>query len=381
MYQNTTKKVIEINPELFTLNKSAKHKKDKKIKPKIPLQSNQIKRELMKKIKHYQSKSQDKINKDEKNRILEKADKSNNTNNTNNSNDEIIFDNEFNNSLNFLQELSKDKYQEKIKKQTLKQKKKERKNESFNINLEIPKEFEVDNNELLDDNNNELFSDNTNNNTELLSDNNKLLNNNNELLNSNNNTNDKSLPYGCLKGGFKPTFREWKRLTQKKPLEFNENKLEFNEEPLEFNEEPLEFNENKLENLTLESKPDLSIRQEKLHNLKENYLKKDDNILFEKKVVPVIDRKIKTTKYRLGKHGKKISILIKNNDTRKNIKEDLSKLKKKSIIDIKNYLRKHNLIKIGSNAPNDVLRQIYEQSILAGNVNNKNNNNFLHNNL
>ena len=57
------------------------------------------------------------------------------------------------------------------------------------------------------------------------------------------------------------------------------------------------------------------------------------------------------------------------------------KLKKKSIIDIKNYLRKHNLIKIGSNAPNDVLRQIYEQSILAGNVNNKNNNNFLHNNL
>ena len=83
----------------------------------------------------------------------------------------------------------------------------------------------------------------------------------------------------------------------------------------------------------------------------------------------------------LRKHDKKISVLIKNNSTRKTIKEDLTKLKKKSILDIKNYLRKHNLIKVGSSAPNDVLREIYEQSILAGDINNKNNNNFLVNNL
>ena len=138
MYENKTKKVIEINPDLFTLKKTVKNKKEKKIKPKLPNQSNQVKRELMKKIKDYQKKSQDKINRDEKNRILEKSEKSEKTKE---NNDEIIFDDEFNNSLNFLQELAKDKYQEKIKKQTLKKEKKE--NKENNISLDLPKEFNI----------------------------------------------------------------------------------------------------------------------------------------------------------------------------------------------------------------------------------------------
>ena len=78
---------------------------------------------------------------------------------------------------------------------------------------------------------------------------------------------------------------------------------------------------------------------------------------------------------------KTVSILIKNNTSRKQIKEDISKIKKTSIIDIKNYLRKHNLIKIGSDTPNDVLRQLYEQAILAGDITNINTDNLLHNYL
>ena len=342
MYENKTKKVIEINPDLFTLKKTVKNKKDKKIKPKMPVQSNQVKRELMKKIKDYQKKSQDKINRDEKNKILEKAENSKHDNS-----DGIIFDDEFNNSLNFLQELSKDKYQEKIRKQTLKKERTESK--SNEISLELPKEFNIEKNIEK--------SDNENNNIEFTQDLDKILD-------------KESLPYGCLKGGTKPTFREWKRQTQKKPLEISENL-----------ESRFKINLAKDDNLPTREKSDFSIRQNNLRNLREEYLNKDKNIQLEKKIVPVIDRKVKTTKYKLGKNGKKISILIKNNNTRKTVKEDLTKLKKKSIIDIKNYLRKHNLIKIGSSAPNDVLRHIYEQSILAGDINNKNNNNFLSNNL
>ena len=56
-------------------------------------------------------------------------------------------------------------------------------------------------------------------------------------------------------------------------------------------------------------------------------------------------------------------------------------LRKKCLSEIKEYLRKHNLIKIGSSAPEAVLRQIYENSFLAGNIYNKNPDNLLHNYL
>ena len=117
-------------------------------------------------------------------------------------------------------------------------------------------------------------------------------------------------------------------------------------------------------------------RQKKLDDVKNIFNK--NNL---QKKMQILDRHTKTTKYKLGKHGKTVSILIKNNTSRKQIKEDISKIKKTSIIDIKNYLRKHNLIKIGSDTPNDVLRQLYEQAILAGDITNINTDNLLHNYL
>jgi len=50
-------------------------------------------------------------------------------------------------------------------------------------------------------------------------------------------------------------------------------------------------------------------------------------------------------------------------------------------MDIKNYLSEKNLIKKGSEAPNDVLRKLYEDSILSGNINNLNNDNLVFNYL
>ena len=88
----------------------------------------------------------------------------------------------------------------------------------------------------------------------------------------------------------------------------------------------------------------------------------------------------RTFKYKLGKHANgKVSVLIKNAQTRRNVQTEHAQLKRKSILDVKNHLRSKNLLKVGSNAPNDVLREIYEQSILAGQVENKAKDTLIHN--
>ena len=104
-------------------------------------------------------------------------------------------------------------------------------------------------------------------------------------------------------------------------------------------------------------------------------------------MVPIptkIKKEIKQTitkKYRLGKHasGKIVGVFIKNSDTRRKIQEEHGVLRRESIVEIRKYLHDHGLIKVGSDAPPDVLRNIYESAKMTGDVNNTNKHVMLHN--
>ena len=96
---------------------------------------------------------------------------------------------------------------------------------------------------------------------------------------------------------------------------------------------------------------------------------------FEEPKIILEEKEVKKT----FKLGKKISILIKNNKTRKKVEDTKTEHKKTHVSTIKNYLKKKNLIKYGSTAPTKLLREMYETSELCGGITNENKDVLIHN--
>ena len=136
-------------------------------------------------------------------------------------------------------------------------------------------------------------------------------------------------PNGCLKGGSKPTYREYHNKTLKRPhVRHTSNDSKHNSK----------------KSLTIKSRHNAKMRQK--------------------------TRRTKISTFKLGKIGNKVSVLIKNNATRRKVKREHGILKQKNMSEIKKHLFDKNLLRIGSIAPPDVLRTMYEQSILAGDITN-----------
>ena len=153
---------------------------------------------------------------------------------------------------------------------------------------------------------------------------------------------ESSKPYGNLKNGIKPTFKQL----------YTHNQSQNHTETQEQSQKP------HIQEANQEAEP------------QNPQLNEDRKVIEEKEVKKI---------FKLGKKGRTISILIKNNKTRKLIEDSKIDRKKKNLSTIKNYLKDKNLIKFGTTAPSKLLREIYETSELCGGVLNENKDVLIHN--
>tara|TARA_Y100000816_G_scaffold283318_1_gene260060 strand:+ start:295 stop:1248 length:954 start_codon:yes stop_codon:yes gene_type:complete len=307
------KKTIQINPELFKLSGGKKKTKKKKLRPKLlssSLKPNQIKKQLIARVKEHHKKKKKEMEEIESQKKKELDE----------------FQSDFNESLNYLNSLSKENEKKKKEKKERRSKRTRRKEES-----------------MVNDENIDSFSKSR-----------------------------PDVPYGIMKHGKKQLYSQYRK-TLKRNNDFeSERKENVLATPIK-----IEMDNN-------EPKPDFSIRQNKLNDLKVK-LKNEENIQINDNVKKRRRRKQKTKrlirKVTLGKNKKNntIGILIKNRKTRKKIENEYKHIQKSKLSKIKSYLRQHNLIKIGSAAPEDLLRPLYENAYLSGDIINKNPEILLHN--
>jgi len=171
-------------------------------------------------------------------------------------------------------------------------------------------------------------------------------------------------PYGILKNGKKPTYRQYNQTLKNQTLKTSHGG--------EKNLQPL-----RIENNVNMISPSVKERKDKFKSYLKSY-NINNKPKKNKKKKTIREKRIKTTR-KLGKKNNKVGILVKGDKTRKKIKGELDILKQVSLPVIKNYLKKRDLIKSGTTAPEYVLRQIYEDSILSGDIYNKNSDVLIHN--
>jgi len=384
----STKKTIQINPELFKIsgNKTRKNREKKELTLNPIVTPNNLKNKLLKRIKEH--KAQEIKNKTSDSSITGREINPNN------------YTDEFYGALDYLSDLTKKQKNNDAKQKFLNTKTlKNYQSPNTDILLDLPLELQE----------NKIFMPNTN-----------------DVYKVNYKVED-DLPYGCLKNGKKKTYREWKELSNSNTQDFpdiirpptppKKNMFLEGVTPIKTienqsnltREERLDKIKNKLKKI---QEQETQMKQQSLNEFKkienqyisslnintpedkENFESKesDNTQNIEKMIKDYEDKKenekikkyLKKTikrKFTLGKSDKlrRVSVLIKDRQTRKNIINTQKELKKTNIYDVKKYLRQHGIIKVGSTCPIDILRKTFESAMLTGEVTNINKETLLHN--
>ena len=334
-------KTIQLNPEYLSVggkkrDKHNKTRKERKVRPTAPVNPSKLRKEFLNRIKEHQVKTENGAN----TKVAEDVKGSG------------TFNSEFNSSMDYLEKLSKERADKKKEQRSMKRTKKQKhmippggKKPDIFVNTELPKEMDMNTIQPPPVHVGEMPSVNVAVHSGSIAE---------QPRRHNQTVKHKEPLYSSLKNGSRPTFRELMTKGAPAPVEVGVAA-------------PLQVGA-----AVPVPAPAITARREKLAALRTKH---------QDPKRPMREKRIKTYKYSLGKKDRNVGVLIKNNVTRRNVKKAHADLKKTSILDIKKYLKQHNLLKSGSDAPPDVLRQLYEQTRLAGEIQNNNSDNLLHNYL
>jgi hypothetical protein len=168
--------------------------------------------------------------------------------------------------------------------------------------------------------------------------------------------------WGCLKGGALPTYRSWRQSTQKNQPQINITNPSTNIPSSPTPREPIITDTQREIIKKTQEKIQQQIPKQKLRYAKRK-------------------KTIRRT-YRVGKSKTipKIGVLVSNKTIRNTISTKKQHLKQIPMEQIRKTLITKGFIKVGSIAPNDVLRQMYESmSLICGEVQNHNPDNLVYN--
>ena len=190
--------------------------------------------------------------------------------------------------------------------------------------------------------------------------------------------------WGCLKNGDKPTFRMVNNVTIKNSPVSLSSVSPSSMGPTDAVESEISASDIETRNATNEAIENMyGSRKQRLEEYKrdhaQNTIKKQQPIIKIRETTQhVITKKYKLGKY-VNKNGPVIGVLIKNRQTQYNIEKKRNEMKHIPLHTIKARLHKKNLLKVGSIAPPDVLRELYETAVFAGDIEYENEGTLLHN--
>ena len=376
---SSDRKTIQINPELFQLSGAGRKTRKKKGDPnekgkesgrikirdpmangKKPPNVSTLKRNILKMIRNHQYDKKKNTEKEEK-----KGDSSINSKNSTNPTwiePKIVssFETDFNNSLKFLSELTTD----------LEKKKKEMNQtirhypvkESHISEIPIPGQTEI----------RPVYSENT------------------EIPYMIRPPPVAILPtpkYGCLKNGTLPTYRNWvtQKARQSIPSQTNYtivNPSGINQVPVLTQRQGPVLTQGQGQKPNIEIELDKKIKEmSRISQFEKQNQREKPTGTFLKYRVPKQKKTIRRT-YCIGKSRihPKVSVLVSNKSIRANTTLKKQELKNIPIAEVRKYLLKHGFIKVGTNSPNDVLREMYENAkLICGEIKNHNPENLLYN--
>jgi hypothetical protein len=180
--------------------------------------------------------------------------------------------------------------------------------------------------------------------------------------------------FGCLKNGQLPTYRNYINKTQKvfQPhINIGDTSNTVSQPPQKTFLEPRNGN---IENRLKESINRVNEMKQMEQKLKQMQTNSKPKKIKRKKTIR------RTYKVGKSKIVPKVSVLVSNKTIRNNISTKAQLLKQTPIEEVKKHLIKCGLIKVGTITPSDVLRKMYESSVLmCGDLHNHNSDYLLYN--